>query len=73
MISHHAITAALLVDQRAKEMAEVERAKSAEIIRNRALKCASPQHKSPFADCPDCGMDLLSEVLLEVKDHSHEG
>ena len=63
MIISIAVTRALLVDQRAKEAAELVRAKSAEIVRNRALQCASPLHKSPFDDCPECGMDLLSEAL----------
>ena len=73
MIIQTSVTAAILIDQRAKETAEAVRAKSAEIVRNRALQCASPLHKSPFADCPDCGMDLLSEVLRDAKTHSHEG
>ncbi len=72
MIIQTAVTAARFADQRAKETAESVRAKSAEIIRNRALQCASPLHKSPFADCPDCGMDLVSEVLRDGKDHSHK-
>lgn len=58
-----------LLDHQAKQEAEVVRKEHEEIAHERARECASPFHKSPFKDCPECGMDLRSEVLRDNQDH----
>jgi len=59
-----------LLDHQAKQEAEVVRREHEEIAHERARKCVSPFHKSPFKDCPECGMDLQSEVLRDNQDQA---
>jgi hypothetical protein len=54
-----------LLDHHAKQEAEVVRKVHEAIAHERVRQCASPFHKSPVKDCPECGMDLQSEVLRD--------
>jgi ribosomal protein L37E len=53
------------MDHQAKEKAEIARRQAEKVTRERCQKCAAPTYKSPFKDCPDCGLDLRSKASEE--------